>query len=46
MGRGMKKALVVIATVIVLLSLMVLPGFVLYIVGDIMNKTIPDKKGV
>ena len=41
----MKKALLVIAAVIVLLSLMVLPGFVFYIVGDIVNEIIPDKEG-
>lgn len=40
----MKKALAVIAAVIILLLLMVLPGFVFYIVGDIVNKMIPDKK--
>ena len=40
----MKNALVVIAAVIVFLLLMVLPGFVFYIVGDIVNKMIPGKK--
>ena len=41
----MRKFLVFTACVIVLLLLMILPGFVLYIVGDIGNKLIPDKKG-
>lgn len=40
----MKNALLAIAGVIIFVSLMVLPGFVFYIVGDIVNKMIPDKK--
>ena len=40
----MKNVFLAIAGVIILVLLMVLPGFVLYIVGDIINKTIPDKK--
>ena len=40
----MKNALLAIAGVVILLLLMVLPGFVLYIVGDVVNKMIPDKK--
>ena len=40
----MKNALLAIAGVIILILLMVLPGFVLYIVGDVVNKMIPDKK--
>ena len=40
----MKKILLGTAIVIGLALLMILPGFVLYIVGDIVNKIIPDKK--
>ena len=40
----MKKFLVFTAFVIVILLLMILPGFVLYIVGDIGNKLFPDSK--
>lgn len=40
----MKKALSLIACAVILIVLMVLPGFVLYIVGDIVNTLIPDKK--
>lgn len=40
----MKKVLSLIAFAVILIVLMVLPGFVLYIVGDIADKLIPDKK--
>ena len=39
----MKKVLSLIAFVVILIVLMVLPGFVLYIVGDIADKLIPEK---
>ena len=42
--RVVKKNIVVIACVVVFVLLMILPGFVLYIVGDIANHLIPDKK--
>lgn len=39
------KYLKIIANIFFLVLLMVLPGFVMYIVGDIANTLIPDKKG-
>ena len=43
-GGEVKKILLSVAVFIGLALLMILPGFVLYIVGDIVNKIIPDKK--
>ena len=40
----MKKFLIVTAVIVGLVLLMVLPGFVIYIVGDIGNKLFADKK--
>lgn len=40
----MKKFLIVTAVIVVFVLLMVLPGVVIYIVGDIGNKLIADKK--
>lgn len=40
----MKKSLIVTAVIVGLVLLMVLPGFVLYIVGSIGNELIADKK--
>ena len=40
----MKNFLLFMAGILVFLLLMILPGFVLYIVGDIANRLIPDKK--
>lgn len=39
----MKKVLSWVAFLVILIVLMLLPGFVLYIVGDVVNKLIPDK---
>lgn len=41
----MKNFLLITVAVVVFVVLMVLPGFVMYIVGDIANRLIPDKKG-
>lgn len=43
-GGEVKKILLSVAVFTGLALLMILPGFVLYIVGDIVNKIIPDKK--
>lgn len=40
----MKKFILLTVAVIAFIILMTLPGFVLYIVGDIANRLIPDKK--
>ena len=40
----MKKFLIVTAVIVGFILLMVLPGFVIYIVGDIGNRLIADKK--
>ena len=40
----MKNFLLFMAGILVFILLMILPGFVLYIVGDIANRLIPDKK--
>ena len=38
----MKNFLIAVLAVLIFALLMVLPGFVLYIVGDIANRVIPD----
>jgi len=40
----MKKYVGLVLGVIVIIALMILPGFVMYIVGDIANRVLPDKK--
>ena len=39
------KYLKIAGAIFAVILLMVLPGFILYIVGDIANKLIPDNKG-
>ena len=41
----MKNFLMLIAGIIILVLLMILPGFVLYIVGDLANQLITNKEG-
>ena len=41
----MKNFILITAAVIIFIALMILPGFVIYIVGDIANRLIPDKEG-
>ncbi len=41
----MKDLFKVTVAIMAFILLMILPGFVLYIVGDIANRLIPDKKG-
>ena len=40
----MKKSLIITAVIVGFILLMVLPGFVLFIVGSICNELIADKK--
>ena len=39
------KYLKIAVAIFIMVLLMVLPGFVMYIVGDIANTLIPDEKG-